>query len=63
MWLAIVMFCMTPMDARTCTLMVHNDNLFMKEQECRNEMRDMVDTIFARGIFAQGTCVTVGVGT
>jgi len=54
---------MTPTDARTCTLMVHNDNLFMKEQECRNEMRDMVDTIFARGIFAQGTCVTVGVGT
>ena len=63
MWLAIVMFCMTPLDARTCTLTVNNENLYMKQADCKKEMRNMVDTLVGRGIFAQGTCVTVGVGT
>lgn len=61
MWLAIVMFCMTPMDAKTCTLMVNNENLYADKVNCHKDMRDRVDSLFRKGIFAQGTCVSVGV--
>ena len=62
MWLAIVMFCMTPADASTCTLTVNNENLYNNKQSCRKEMRSMVDNFVSRGIFSQGTCVELGIG-
>tara|TARA_A100000172_G_scaffold43721_1_gene26807 strand:- start:137 stop:328 length:192 start_codon:yes stop_codon:yes gene_type:complete len=61
MWLAIVMFCAAPVDARTCNLTVNNENLYNDKQSCDVEMRNMVDQFASRGIFSQGTCVEIGV--
>ena len=58
MWIA--MFCMTPVDASTCTLTVNNKNLYSIKQNCRKEMRQMVDNFVSKGIFSQGTCVEIG---
>ena len=63
MWLAIVMFCTSPANALTCTLTVNNENLYRIEEECRIEMRSMVDLFVLRGVFSQGTCVKIGVST
>ena len=62
MWLAIVMFCMSPTNSATCTLTVNNENLYRTREECRIEMRNMVDNFVSRGIFSQGTCVELGIG-
>jgi hypothetical protein len=61
MWLAIVMFCMSPTNSATCTLTVNNENLYRTREECRIEMRNMVDMFISRGVFSQGTCVEIGV--
>lgn len=61
MWLAIVMFCMTPTNSTTCTLTVKNDDLFRTREACSVEMRGMVDMFISKGIFSQGTCVEIGV--
>jgi len=63
MWLAIVMFCTSPTNALTCTLTVNNENLYRIEEECRIEMRNMVDLFVLKGVFSQGTCVKIGVST
>jgi hypothetical protein len=41
--------------------MVNNENLYADKVNCHKEMRDRVDSLFKKGIFAQGTCVSVGV--
>jgi len=61
MWLAIVMFCMTPTNSTTCTLTVNNENLYRTRETCRVEMRSMVDRFISKGSFSQGTCVEIGV--
>ena len=61
MWLDIVMFCMTPTEASTCSLTVNNEKLDSNKQNCRKEMRSMEDNFVSRGIFAQGMCIEIGV--
>jgi len=63
MWLAVVMFCMSPTNSTTCTLTVNNENLYRTREECRIEMRNMVDMFISGGVFSQGTCVEIGVST
>ena len=59
MWLAMVLACSTPY-AQSCIVFAKNEELFMTEELCKEEVDMGVDIMEAQGFFARPACFKIG---
>lgn len=55
-YLAIILYCSTPLDATTCDVMVRRDHLFDDIEICQKQVVIVGSDLRARGHFVKGAC-------
>jgi len=59
MWLAVVLACSTPY-AQSCIVFAKQENLFVTEQACQEEVNMGVAIMESQGFYARPACFKIG---
>ena len=57
MWIAVVLICASPMDVRTCDVLVRTDQGFFSQAACKSQVEEDVKNIKnGRNFYARYQC-------
>lgn len=57
MWLGVILICASPMDVRTCDVLVRTDSMFFSEKACVKQVKeDVTQMLNGRRVYYRLKC-------
>jgi hypothetical protein len=56
MWIGVILMCASPVDARTCDVLVRTSNTFPTLEACTSQVRDDLSKMGLQNIYTRYKC-------
>lgn len=57
MWIGVILICATPVDARTCDVLVRTMNAFYSRKSCEEQVKtDLTNMLQGKNIYSRYKC-------